>query len=98
MSSLMIFNTCICLTGFLIGAYTFVKHLKAFSQVKTPTVDACFVSFGTLGWSVFLYVSFTDTATHLEIFSRVLILVYWIGDILKVQKHCLKLRRLKRQK
>lgn len=98
MSNLIMMNAVICMVGFGIGVYTFIRHLKAFSTAKTPSVDAWLVTVGMLGWSIMLYASFDDYAmTHLEIFSRALILIYWVGDILKVQKHCLKVRRLKRQ-
>lgn len=98
MTDLMTINIMICVAGFGIGAYTFIRHLKAFSAAKTPSVDAWLVTVGMLGWSMMLYASFDDyVITHLEIFSRALILIYWVGDILKVQKHCLKVRRLKRQ-
>ncbi|AWY20338.1 hypothetical protein LP123_07570 [Moraxella bovis] len=94
MSNMLIINALICVVGFGLGAYTFIRHLQAFSHAKTPTVDSWLVAVGTLAWSVALYASFDDNnITHAELFCRVLFLVYWIGDILKVQKHCIKIRR-----
>ena len=94
MSNLLIVNAFVCVVGFLVGVYTFVKHLKAFSTAKTPVVDAWLVSIGMLAWSVMLYASFDDPIiTRLEVFSRFLFLVYWVGGILRVQKHCARIRR-----
>lgn len=96
---MMMFNVMICVMGFGVGAYTFIRHLNAFSgQIKTPTVDAWLTAVGTLGWSVLLYASFDEPIiTEMEVFSRVLIFVYWVGTLLKIQKHCLRLRQRLRQ-
>lgn len=96
----MMFNALICIVGFVIGVYTFVKHLKAFTQkVKTPPADAWLVAVGTLGWSVLLYASINEPVIDdIEMTSRVLLFVYWVGTLLKIQKHCLRLRiRLKKR-
>lgn len=94
MSNLIIINTVICLVGFFVGVHTFIKYLKAFSAEKTPVVEAWLVAVGMLGWSVVLYASFDEPIiTRLEIFSRLLFLIYWVGGILKVQKQCIKIRR-----
>ncbi|OPH36519.1 hypothetical protein [Moraxella lacunata] len=99
MSNLLIVNAFVCVVGFLMGVYTFIKHLKAFSTAKTPVVDAWLMSIGMLAWSIMLYASFDDPIiTRLEVFSRFLFLVYWVGDILKVQKHYIKIRRRFRRK
>lgn len=87
-------NIAVCATALTAGIYTFAKHLNAFNHGKTPVADAWLVAVGTLAWSVALYASFDDqNITHAELFCRVLFLVYWTGDILKVQKHCIKIRR-----
>lgn len=102
MTNLVLLNVLLCGIGFLVGAYTFVKHLKTFNKlVKTPSADAWLVSVGTLGWSILLYASIDDPMisdiSDIEMISRVLIFVYWVGTLLKVQKHCLRLRqRLKK--
>lgn len=94
MSNLLIINALICGIGFGVGVHTFIKHLKAFSSEKTPVVEAWLVAVGMLAWSVVLYASFDEpTITRLEVFSRLLFLIYWVGGILKVQKQCIKIRR-----
>lgn len=99
MSNLLIINALICLAGLGLGAYTFIRHLQAFTAAKTPIVDAWLVAVGSLAWLVALYVSFDEhSVTHLELFSRGLFLVYWTGDILKVQRHCIKVRKRLRVK
>lgn len=100
MVSALVINALMCTVGFVIGAYTFVKHLKAFNKnAKTPPADAWIVAVGTLGWSVLLYASIDDPMiTDIEMTSRMLIFVYWIGTLLKIQKHCLKLRQRIRKK
>lgn len=100
MSDVIVFNALMCMVGFIVGAYTFIKHLKAFNKgVKTPTADAWLVAVGTMGWSILLYASIDDhIITDMEMVSRVLIFVYWLGTLLKVQKHCLRLRQRMRLK
>lgn len=94
MSNLLIINALICAIGFFVGVHTFIKHLKAFSSEKTPVVEAWLVAVGMLAWSVVLYASFDEPIiTRLEVFSRLLFLIYWVGGILKVQKQCIKIRR-----
>lgn len=94
MSNLLIINALICGIGFGVGVHTFIKHLKAFSSEKTPVVEAWLVAVVMLAWSVVLYASFDEPViTRLEIFSRLLFLIYWVGGILKVQKQCIKIRR-----
>ena len=100
MSDVVLFNVLMCLVGFGVGAYTFIKHLNAFNKgAKTPTADAWLVAVGTRGWSVLLYASIDDPIiTGIEMVSRVLIFVYWLGTLLRVQKHCLRLRQRMRLK
>lgn len=94
MSNLLIANAFVCVAGFLMGVYTFIKHLKVFSVTKTPVTDAWLVSIGMLTWSIMLYASFNEPIiTHLEVLSRFLLLVYWVGGILRVQKYCARIRR-----
>lgn len=96
---MVIFSASICAVAMAIGAYTFVKHLNAFSKdKKTPSVDAWLVAVGTLGWSVLLYASINNVVlTGIEIVSYILIFIYWIGTLLQIQKHCLRLRQRLRQ-
>ena len=63
-------------------------------KVKTPIMDAWLVSVGTLGWSVLLYASIDEhELTAVDVFSHGLLLIFWVGNLLKVQKHCIKIRK-----
>ena len=88
-------NIILCVIGFTLGGYTFVRHLKGFNKkVKTPTVDAWLTAVGTLGWSVLLYASIDEHGlTAVDVFSHGLLLIFWVGNLLKVQKHCLRFRK-----
>lgn len=92
---MIVINTVLCAIGFLLGGYTFIKHLKGFNhRVKTPTSDAWLVAVGTLGWSVLLYASLDEPElSGIDVFSHALILIFWVGNLLKVQKHCLRFRK-----
>lgn len=90
----------ICVLAMAIGVYTFTKHLKAFSnKTKTPAKDAWLLMVGVLGWSFFLHYAIVRDETSLYSMA-VVWLIYWIGDNLKIQRHCVNLlkRRLKRVK
>ena len=94
MSDMLIINALICIMGFTLGGYTFIHHLQAFSHAKTPIVDSWLVSVGTLGWSVLLYASLDERGlTAVDVFSHGLLLIFWTGNLLKVQKHCIKIRK-----
>ena len=92
-------NIIFCVIGFTLGGYTFVRHLKGFNKrVKTPTTDAWLVAVGTLGWSVLLYASLDGYGLiAVDVFSHGLLLIFWVGNLLKVQNRCLKLRLRKRK-
>ncbi|AKG15629.2 hypothetical protein [Moraxella bovoculi] len=92
---MIVISIVLCTIGFLLGGYTFIKHLKGFNhRVKTPTSDAWLVAVGTLGWSVLLYASLDDPElSGIDVFSHALILIFWVGSLLKVQKHCLRFRK-----
>lgn len=101
-------NFVICLVGVVLGFLMLIRHLKIFSDDKTPTVDAWLVAVGTLAWTLFLYNAYdslmTDTLWIDEnteqytanVLARALFLIYWVGDLLKIKRHCLTL--LKRKK
>lgn len=102
-------NFIICLLGTFFGFVMLIKHLKIFSKDKTPTVDAWLVAVGTLAWTLFLYNAYDsmiadtqwiDEATDqytATVLARALFLIYWVGDLLKIKKHCLTLLRRKKR-
>lgn len=98
-------NITMCFVGMSAGALTFAKHLNGFNQGKTITVDAWLVCVGTLAWSVWLFksVQFADDIRNcgvgagVEAFGMALLLIFWLGSLLQVQKHCLKLKLQKRR-
>ncbi|OOS03008.1 hypothetical protein SAMN02745664_1392 [Moraxella cuniculi DSM 21768] len=96
-------NLLICLIGMITGIYTFIKHLNSFNDRKTRTGDAWLVAVGTLGWSISLLDmidSLLDNVlmhSQAETLGNVLMLIFWLGVILQVQKHCLKIKLRKRK-
>ena len=88
-------NIILCVIGFTLGGYTFIRHLKGFNKkVKTPTADAWLVAVGILGWLVLLYAGLDGQGlTSIDVLSHALLLMFWVGNLLKVQKHCLKFRK-----
>lgn len=76
----------------IVGVYTFIKHLNAFNRNKTSAVDAWLVMVGVMGWSLVLYGNIGDSQTS-ELGGYLLFLIYWVGDNLKIQHHCIKYRR-----
>lgn len=102
-------NFITCLIGTLVGMVSLVRHLHIFSNHKrTIFSDAWLVAVGTLAWSLLLYSSIdslitetmwldeTSTQYQAAVLARVLILIYWIGDILKIKRYCLNLAKKKR--
>ena len=97
-------NIVICGVALGLGVYTFVKHLDGFGKGNTPAVDAWLVAVGTLAWSVWLLDNIQSAIelgslysqeiglSGAEAFGNVLLFIYWTGTLLKVQKHCIKLR------
>lgn len=65
------------------------------------------MSVGTLAWSVWLFGAIQSVIEHGKIdevgiigsyvFGRALLLIYWLGTLLQVQKHCLTLKLKKRK-
>lgn len=102
-------NIVICGVAFVLGIYTFIRHLSAFNKGNTPVVDAWLVCVGTMAWSVWLLDSVQaaieqGTIQHqvigvsgAEVFGNVLLFVYWAGTLLQVQKHCIRLKIRQRQ-
>ena len=95
--------------GLLVGLYTFIRHLNAMSEHKTQAADAWLVSVGLLAWLTMSYAMLHGIAEHrtldpyelgidrVETLSSVLFLIYWIGMLLQVQKHCIKLKIRRRK-
>lgn len=84
----------IYVVGLMVGIYTFIRHLRVFSKTKTPSADAWLVAVGMMGWSVLLYASLDEpTITSTQRLAHMLCLVYWVGSLLQIQKHCLRIRR-----
>lgn len=105
-----IINVATCGLGLMLGVYTFVRHLKAFSsRDKTPSVDAWLIAMGIMAWSIALFVNVQDMIelqsleseeiglSGAQTMANVLMLIYWVGAILQIQKHCLKIKLRKRK-
>lgn len=104
-------NLLCCLLGLLAGLWALYRDLGIFtSQTKTPVVEAWLVSMGTLAWAVALYSNIEGMANNsfyvesyiiglsdAEALANVFMLIYWLGDMLKVQKYCLRLRKRRLQ-
>ena len=87
-------NIAVCATALTAGIYTFAKHLNAFNHGKTPFADAWLTAVGTLGWSVLLYASLDEHGlTAVDVFGHALLLIFWVGNLLKVQKYGLRFRK-----
>lgn len=97
------------IVGLSVGLYTFIRHLNALSKHKTQAADAWLVSVGSLAWLIMSYAMLHGIIEHrtldpyelgigrVETLSSVLFLIYWIGMLLQVQKHCLKIKLRKRK-
>ena len=102
-------NIAVCATALTAGIYTFAKHLNVFSHGKTPVADAWLVAVGTLAWSLALYANLQDVAiagsvdsdkiglSVAQALANTFMLFFWLGIVLQVQKHCLKLKLRKRK-
>lgn len=110
-TTLAVVNLAICGTAVGLGWYVLIKDLKVFTKAsKTPTVDSWLVFVGVLGWGVALYMAIDAIYGHMwhdepvriyggNVFARVLLLIYWIGDLLKIQEHCkLNFKKLLQQR
>ena len=78
--NMLTINIILCVIGFTLGGYTFVRHLKGFNKkVKTPIADAWLTAVGTLGWSVLLYASIDEHGlTAVDVFSHGLLLFFCV--------------------
>lgn len=85
-------NVIICVLAMIVGTYTFIKHLNAFNSRKTSAVDAWLVAVGVMGWSLVLYGNINNNPNG-EMVGYVMWFIYWVGDNLKIQHHCIKYRR-----
>lgn len=86
-------NVFICVVAMAVGVYTFIKHLNGFNHRNTSAIDAWLVAVGTMGWSLILYGNFGEQGQMARWLGYVLFLVYWVGDNLKIQHHCIRYRR-----
>lgn len=96
-------NVLICLFAMAVGVYTFVKHLNAFNADRTSAVDAWLVAVGTMAWSFALYANLNfgdDIAllSHIVAPIHIFALICWVGDNLKIQKHCRRFLKAKLKK
>lgn len=102
-------NVTCCLIGMMIGVYTMIRHLNIFNHGKTPSIDTWLVAVGTLAWSLALYANLQDVAiagsvdsdkiglSVAQTLANTFMLFFWLGIVLQVQKHCLKLKLRKRK-
>lgn len=100
-------NSIVCAAGLGLGVYTLIKHLNALNHSKTPTAHALLIAVGSLAWSVALFSSVSTMyalrtfesesigLSRAEALTNFLVLVYWCGAVLQVQRYCIKIRRRK---
>lgn len=100
----MMINILICLVSMAVGIYTFIRHLNAFNNGKTSAVDAWLVAVGTMAWSLALYANlyfyqYVLWSHHIITLIHAFFMIYWVGDNLKIQRHCMRhIRKIKLKK
>ncbi len=104
-----VINSAVCVIGLSFGVYTLIKHLNALNHGKTPVAHAWLIAVGSLAWSVALlsnitvmYEMRTLESEHIglsraEALTNFLVLVYWCGAVLQVQRYCIKLKIRRRK-
>lgn len=102
-------NSAVCAVGLGLGVYTLIKHLNALNHGKTPVAHAWLIAVGSLAWSVALLSNMTvmyevQSLEHehiglsrAEALTNFLVLVYWCGAVLQVQRYCVRLKIRRRK-
>ncbi|WP_049237400.1 hypothetical protein [Moraxella canis] len=102
-------NSIVCSVGLGLGIYTLIRHLNALNHSKTPTAHAWLIAVGSLAWSVALFSSVSSMyalrtfesesigLSRAEVLTNFLILIYWCGAVLQVQRYCTKLKIRRRK-
>lgn len=88
----------VSLLGFFLGCVALINNLGIFNKnVKTPSIDSWLVFVGTLAWSLMLFseVYHDVRFSPEEVFARVLFFVFWCGQLLKVKRYCLLIKKRK---
>lgn len=88
----------VSLLGFVLGCIVLNNNLGIFNKnVKTPSVDSWLVFVGTLAWSLLLFAEVYHQVVLLpeEMFAKALFFVFWCGQLLKVKRYCLQLKKRK---
>lgn len=86
----------VSLLGFILGFVVLNNNLGIFNNnIKTPSVDSWLVFVGTLAWSVLLFSDIGNRLSHEELLARVLFFVFWCGQLLKVKRYCLLIKKRK---
>lgn len=88
----------VSLLGFILGCIVLNNNLGIFNKnVKTPSVDSWLVFVGTLAWSLLLFAEVYRQVMLLpeEMIAKVLFFVFWCGQLLKVKRYCLLIKKRK---
>lgn len=105
---MIISNIIVSLLGFLLGFLVLKNNLAIFNKhLKTPVVETWLVMVGTLAWSLALFSAigclfdsrqFANNLSHQDMLARCLFFIFWCGQLLKVKKYCLIMRKRKLRK
>lgn len=82
--------------GFSLGLVVLVNNLRVFSsQSRSPVMESWLVLVGTLAWSLIFFTEiWQDALVSIEVvFARFLFFVFWCGQLLRVKRYCLILKK-----